>query len=62
MLVVGDREKAEGTVSVRTRKGGDQGSRPLEQFVKDALSEIEKRLGEPAAEDATDELNVRPAR
>ena len=26
MLVVGDREAAEGTVSVRTRTGGDQGA------------------------------------
>ena len=28
MLVMGDREAAEGTVAVRTRAGGDQGARP----------------------------------
>jgi threonyl-tRNA synthetase len=43
MLVVGDRESAEGTVSVRTRKGGDQGSQPLQQFIEDALSESRTR-------------------
>ena len=30
MLVVGDREAAEGTVSVRSRAGGDLGARPLD--------------------------------
>src|SRR6185295_14866598 len=33
MLVVGDRESTEGTVSVRTRAGGDQGGWPLEKFL-----------------------------
>src|SRR6185436_18801603 len=32
MLVVGDREADEGTVSVRTRTGGDQGARPINDF------------------------------
>src|SRR6185295_17945906 len=32
MLVTGDREAAEGTVAVRSRTGGDQGSRPLDAF------------------------------
>src|SRR3954467_11783571 len=40
MLVTGDREAAEGTVSVRTRSGGDQGARRIEDFVELALGEI----------------------
>jgi threonyl-tRNA synthetase len=40
MLVTGDREAAEGTVSVRSRAGGDQGSRPIADFVAGALAEI----------------------
>jgi threonyl-tRNA synthetase len=43
MLVLGDREEADGTVSVRTRKGGDQGSRALADFVKQAQVEIAAR-------------------
>jgi threonyl-tRNA synthetase len=43
MLVLGDREEADGTVSVRTRKGGDQGSRALADFVKQAQDEIAAR-------------------
>ncbi|MFN7923310.1 MAG: threonine--tRNA ligase [Bryobacteraceae bacterium] len=33
MLVVGDREAEQGTVSVRNRRHGDQGSQPLDQFL-----------------------------
>ncbi len=44
MLVVGDRESADGSVSVRTRKGGDQGSQPLELFIDRALAEVRERL------------------
>jgi threonyl-tRNA synthetase len=40
MLVTGDREAADGTVAVRSRTAGDQGSRPLDEFVKAALDEI----------------------
>ena len=43
MLVTGDREAAEGTVSVRSRAGGDQGGRPVEAFVSAALEEIARR-------------------
>jgi threonyl-tRNA synthetase len=43
MLVAGDREAAEGLVSVRSRSGGDLGSRPVDAFVKDALGEIRAR-------------------
>ncbi len=40
MLVVGDRESADGTVSVRTRAGGDQGARPVDAFIASARDEI----------------------
>jgi threonyl-tRNA synthetase len=40
MLVVGDREAAEGTVSVRTRTGGDQGASTIAAFVESAQREI----------------------
>jgi threonyl-tRNA synthetase len=43
MLVAGDREAADGLVSVRSRAGGDLGSRPVDDFVKDALGEIRAR-------------------
>ncbi len=40
MLVVGDRESAEGAVSVRTRAGGDQGASPIDAFITSAREEI----------------------
>jgi threonyl-tRNA synthetase len=40
MLVVGDREEAEGTIAVRTRSGGDQGSSSLSDFIARAQDEI----------------------
>jgi threonyl-tRNA synthetase len=40
MLVIGDREAAEGTVAVRTRAGGDQGARLVEAFVSAALADV----------------------
>jgi threonyl-tRNA synthetase len=40
MLVIGDREAAEGTIAVRSRTAGDLGSRPVESFVTDALAEV----------------------
>jgi threonyl-tRNA synthetase len=43
MLVVGDRESADGTVSVRTRKGGDQGSTPVAAFIEAARGEVASR-------------------
>jgi threonyl-tRNA synthetase len=45
MLVVGDREAADGAVAVRSRARGDLGARPLEAFLADVLAEVaEKRL------------------
>jgi threonyl-tRNA synthetase len=39
--VVGDREAQAGTVSVRNRKHGDQGVKPLEEFMK-SLGELDR--------------------
>jgi threonyl-tRNA synthetase len=35
MLVIGDREAQSGQVSVRNRKHGDLGAKPLDQFIED---------------------------
>jgi len=47
MLVAGDREAAEGTVSVRSRSGGDLGARSVDEFIGQALAEIAARLEPP---------------
>jgi threonyl-tRNA synthetase len=47
MLVAGDREAADGTVSVRIRAGGDQGASGVEDFIRQAQAELAAR-GEPA--------------
>ena len=43
MLVAGDREVAEGTVSVRSRSGGDLGARAVDEFLQQALAEVESK-------------------
>jgi threonyl-tRNA synthetase len=43
MLVIGDREVAEGTVAVRSRAGGDLGSRPVDAFLQAAREEIARK-------------------
>ena len=43
MLVIGDREAADGTVSVRSRAAGDLGARPVADFVRDAVDEIARK-------------------
>jgi len=43
MLVVGDREVANGTVSVRNRRHGDQGSKALDQFLEEALDLLRRK-------------------
>jgi threonyl-tRNA synthetase len=49
MLVTGDREAAEGTVSVRGRSSGDLGARPVDAFMAEALDEVRRRAaGAPA--------------
>jgi threonyl-tRNA synthetase len=45
MLVTGDREAAEGAVSVRSRSAGDLGTRGLDTFIADALEEIRNKAG-----------------
>jgi threonyl-tRNA synthetase len=40
MLVVGDREVADGTLSVRSRSNGDLGARSVDQFIADAFAEV----------------------
>jgi threonyl-tRNA synthetase len=47
MLVIGDREAAEGTVAVRSRTGGDLGARPLDEFVRAAAEERASRKDAP---------------
>jgi len=43
MLVLGDREAAEGAVAVRLRSGEDLGAMPLEAFVDRAVEEVRER-------------------
>src|SRR3989475_8612946 len=44
MLVVGDRESTEGTISVRTRTGGDQGSSTIGEFIAKAKDEVARKV------------------
>jgi threonyl-tRNA synthetase len=46
LLVVGDKEAEAGTVAVRKRRSGDQGPRPLAEFVAALRQEIESRSRE----------------
>ncbi len=50
MLVVGDREAAEGTVGVRHRAAGDQGAQRTAAFIEAALNEARGRAAGPAAQ------------
>jgi threonyl-tRNA synthetase len=43
MLVIGDREAADGTVAVRSRSAGDQGSKALDEFIGAAKAEVASR-------------------
>ncbi len=43
MLVIGEKEMNDGAVSVRRQGKGDAGAKPLEDFVKELLLEIEER-------------------
>ena len=43
MLVVGQKEEEENTVSVRSRADGDEGARSLDSFIADILKEIETK-------------------
>jgi threonyl-tRNA synthetase len=46
MLVVGEREEQEGTVSVRQHGVGDLGPRKVEDFIHSVQDRINKELGE----------------
>jgi threonyl-tRNA synthetase len=43
MLVTGDREAADGSVSVRSRSGGDQGAQPVDTFIQAALEDVRRK-------------------
>ena len=43
MLVVGDKEKETGTVSIRSRKDGDKGAVALDEFIASILDEISSK-------------------
>jgi len=43
MLVVGDREMADGTVSVRSRAAGDRGPSTVDAFIGTALDEVRRK-------------------
>ena len=43
MLVIGDKEAESGTVSVRTRSGGDKGAMALDDFAAQITAEISSR-------------------
>lgn len=43
MIVIGDKEMENGAVAVRSRKEGDLGSMPVDEFVNKLLQEIETR-------------------
>ena len=49
MLVVGDREAADGAVAVRSRSGGDLGSQPLDAFIASAREEVETKGSQMSA-------------
>jgi threonyl-tRNA synthetase len=43
MLVVGDKEAAEGTIAVRSRAGGDQGAQAVAAFIEAAKNEVRQK-------------------
>lgn len=44
MLIVGEKEMTEGAVSVRSRKEGDKGMMPLDEFISILAEEVEKKI------------------
>ena len=55
MLIVGAKEEEEGTVSVRSRFKGDEGSRKLDDFLSDIKTEIKNREIRKVEVDAKEE-------
>ena len=43
MLVIGDKEMEAQTVAVRSRKEGDQGAQPVDQFIDNVMKEIQNK-------------------
>lgn len=43
MLVVGQQEEEDGTVSVRSRFAGDEGVKPLDDFINQICKEIDTK-------------------
>jgi len=43
MLIVGENEKSNGTISVRRRHKGDLGANSIDVFLEDLLEEINNR-------------------
>ena len=50
MLVIGEKEAAAGTVSVRLRHGGDAGTLPVEEFLSLARRAIAEKRSELTVE------------
>ena len=48
MLVVGEKEEAEGKVSVRSRWAGDEGQKALEEFIASVTEEIKNKENKAA--------------
>jgi threonyl-tRNA synthetase len=44
MLVVGDKEMASGQVAVRSRRGEDLGSMPIDEFIALASKEVAEKV------------------
>ena len=44
MLVVGQKEEEDGTVAVRSRAAGDEGTKSLDAFIADIQKEIEAKV------------------
>ncbi len=49
MLIIGEKESEQKTVSVRRHKIGDMGSQTLEEFIKIVAKEVEDRAAQPSA-------------
>ena len=43
MVIVGEKEMEEGTVSVRSRKDGDKGALKLDEWIKELKAEVENK-------------------
>ena len=43
MLVIGDKERENGQVAVRTRRGGDEGAMSVEAFCNRILEEVQSK-------------------